>query len=211
MKIGIAHFRTIWLKEGQPEVISIIDQRHLPHRFLVEDLHSVHEMATAITEMYVRGAGLIGAATAFGMYLAALEADKTDAFDDHLLRAAELLKSTRPTAVNLVWAVNRQLEAIAKAKPGAEKISVARETAIAIADEDAESCRKIGLHGVKLIEGLSREKRGDTVNILTHCNAGWLAFVDYGSASRPFTKQPIGELRCTCGWTKQDRGTKGRI
>ncbi len=185
MKVGSTHFRTIWLKDCEPEVIGIIDQRHLPHRFIVEDLHSVYEMATAISDMHVRGAGLIGAAAAFGMYLAALEADKTDSFDEHLLRAAELLKSTRPTAVNLVWAVNRQLEAISRAKPSAEKISVARKTAIAIADEDAESCRNIGLHGVNLIEGLSREKRGDTVNILTHCNAGWLAFVDFGSALAP--------------------------
>ena len=99
--------------------------------------------------------------------------------------SAELLKSTRPTAVNLEWAVNRQTEAILKGKTNREKIRIARTTAINIAEEDADSCKKIGQHGVSIIKKLSKKKRGETINILTHCNAGWLAFVDFGSATSP--------------------------
>ena len=134
-------------------------------------------MATAIREMHVRGAGLIGAAAAFGMYLATFESD--------LEAAAKQLKATRPTAVNLAWAVERQLANLRHAANPAERRQIAFETAKEIADEDAEYCRRIGEHGVELIRQLSREKHGKPVNILTHCNAGWLAFVDYGSATSP--------------------------
>lgn len=135
--------------------------------------------------MQVRGAGLIGAAAGYGMYLAALEAADASSFEDYLQGAAMQLKSARPTAVNPEWAVRRQLMAIANAKTVEGKISVARQTAIDIADEDAASCQSIGRHGVAIIETIARKKKGDTVNILTHCNAGWLAFVDYGSATGP--------------------------
>lgn len=182
MKIQSKHFRTIWLKEENHEVISIIDQRYLPHEFVIEDLHTVNQVVEAIKEMHVRGAGLIGAAAGYGMYLAAIAADENP---DALLDAAERLKASRPTAVNLEWAVRRQLEAMSKAGNRRERISIARDTAARIADEDAEYCRRIGIHGVSVIEALSKLKKGKTVNILTHCNAGWLAFVDYGSATAP--------------------------
>lgn len=182
MKIQSKHFRTIWLKEENHEVISIIDQRYLPHEFVIEDLHTVNQVVEAIKEMHVRGAGLIGAAAGYGMYLAAIAADENP---DALLDAAERLKASRPTAVNLEWAVRRQLEAMSKAGNRRERISIARDTAAHIADEDAEYCRRIGIHGVSVIEALSKLKKGKTVNILTHCNAGWLAFVDYGSATAP--------------------------
>jgi methylthioribose-1-phosphate isomerase len=185
MKVQGAHFRTIWLKASDDRVVQIIDQRHLPHRFVIEDLSSVEETATAIKEMHVRGAGLIGAAAGFGMYFAALEAAKPGAPEEYLLQAAERLKATRPTAVNLAWAVTRQLASMQTARTAAGKISLALQTAKDIADEDAESCRMIGRHGLKLIERISRKKKGAVVNILTHCNAGWLAFVDYGSATAP--------------------------
>ena len=184
MKVQGKDYQTIWINEANPEVISIIDQRHLPHQFIVEDLHSVSELVHAIKDMHVRGAGLIGAAAGFGMYLAAIEARDNNSVD-HLLESAELLKGSRPTAVNLEWAVNRQLEAIAKGNNFSEKTKIAHETAIRIAHEDAEYCRKIGLHGVPIIEQISKKKKGKVVNILTHCNAGWLAFVDYGSATAP--------------------------
>ncbi len=137
----------------------------------------------AITEMHIRGAGLIGATAGFGMYLAALTSPQ-EVFEEHLAEAARRLIATRPTAKNLEWAVMRQLEAIAGAGTIVEKVDMARATAQRIADEDADFCRRIGEHGLRVIEAIYREKR-QPVNILTHCNAGWLAFVDYGSATAP--------------------------
>lgn len=136
------------------------------------------EMARAIREMHVRGAGLIGAAAAYGMYLATFESDD-------LTEKAAQLKATRPTAVNLAWAIDRQLKSIVAAKSAEERQRVAFQAACDIADEDAEYCRRIGEHGLKLIRNLSKKKADAPVNILTHCNAGWLAFVDYGSATSP--------------------------
>jgi len=183
MNINGKAFRSIWLKSDDEKVIQIIDQRHLPHQFIIEELETVDHMATAIKDMHLRGAGLIGAAAGFGIYLATLEAPKNDSFEQFILRAAEKLKSTRPTAVNLAWAVDKQLKAIRKGNSIQEKINIALAVANKIANEDAEHCKLIGEHGLKLIEEISQNKNGDTVNILTHCNAGWLAFVDYGSAS----------------------------
>ena len=184
MNVNGKHYRTIWVKKDNNKVIQIIDQRNLPHEFIIEDLTTVEEVAIAIKDMHVRGAGLIGAATGYGMYIAALEAPK-DTFDDYMVKAGEKLKSTRPTAVNLAWAVKRQLSAINKGKSTDDKIAIALKTANDIADEDADFCKKIGEHGLKLIEEISKKKKGDIVNILTHCNAGWLAFVDWGSATAP--------------------------
>jgi methylthioribose-1-phosphate isomerase len=172
------HYRTIWPKPGDDRVIELIDQRSLPHRFVIEEVRTVAKMASAIREMHVRGAGLIGAAAGYGMYLATLESDD-------LTAAAAKLKAARPTAVNLAWAIDRQLKNIAGAKSAQERRRVAFQTAREIADEDAEYCRRIGEHGLELIRNLSTKKNGGPVNILTHCNAGWLAFVDYGSATSP--------------------------
>lgn len=183
MNVNGKAFRTIWLKPGNEKLIQIIDQRYLPHQFIIEEIETVDQMAAAIKDMHLRGAGLIGAAAGFGMYLATLEAPKNNSFDPFILLAAEKLKSTRPTAVNLAWAANKQLNAIQKGNTIQEKINIAFDLANEIADEDAEHCRRIGEHGLKLIEEISKNKNGGTVNILTHCNAGWLAFVDYGSAS----------------------------
>jgi methylthioribose-1-phosphate isomerase len=185
MKVEGKNYRTIWFNEERPEVICIIDQRYLPHEFIVEDLHSVNEVAHAIKDMHVRGAGLIGATAGYGMYVAAMEAADKSLFDDYMYECASMLKATRPTAVNLEWAVNRQLNAISNGNTIKEKIEIAKDTAIKIADEDAESCRRIGVHGVDIIEQIGKKKKGKTINILTHCNAGWLAFVDYGSATAP--------------------------
>jgi len=185
MNIRGQHYRTIWLKPDDCRVVQVIDQRFLPHQFVVEDLKTADEVAVAIKDMHVRGAGLIGATAGFGMYLAALEACNAGNFDESLQKAAAQLKATRPTAVNLAWAVDRQLSAISKAAMPEEKIAIALDTAKEIADEDAAYCRRIGEHGLALIEQFSRTKGGKPVNILTHCNAGWLAFVDYGSATAP--------------------------
>ncbi len=187
MNVNGTHYRTIWVKEEDERVVQVIDQRFLPHRFIVEDLTNVDEAARAIKEMHIRGAGLVGATAGFGMYLAALDAPKNspEAFTAFMQAAGETLKATRPTAVNLEWAVHRQLDAMAEVPDVTEKVAVAFQTAQDIADEDADFCRRIGEHGVSIIEAISNRKNGDVVNILTHCNAGWLAFVDYGTATAP--------------------------
>jgi methylthioribose-1-phosphate isomerase len=188
VKVGGKDFRTIWLKPDDETAVQLIDQRFLPHRFVIEEVRSVEQMATAIREMHVRGAGLIGASAGYGMYLAAIDAaahPATAGIDEQLAHAAKQLKATRPTAVNLSWAVERQLKTIAEGKNATEKVALALRTARSIADEDAEYCRMIGQHGLELIRKIAEKKAGRRVNVLTHCNAGWLAFVDYGSATAP--------------------------
>jgi methylthioribose-1-phosphate isomerase len=185
VKVHGQHYRTIWPNEPDNGVIRLIDQRFLPHRFVIEEVRTVAEMARAIREMHVRGAGLIGAAAGYGMYLATLEAAAGPAFENELAAAAEQLKATRPTAVNLTWAIERQLGSIGAAEGLEAKRRAAFDTARQIADEDAEYCRRIGEHGLELIRRLSEQKGGSPVNVLTHCNAGWLAFVDHGSATAP--------------------------
>lgn len=185
MNVNGRHFRTIWLKESDPKIVQIINQQALPHKFEILDLSTVEDIRRAIKDMYVRGAGLIGAAAAYGMYLAVCEAEE-GTFDRDLLAAAEVLKNTRPTASNLAWAVDAMLSALTGGKGTmAQKEEAARREAASIADADAEFCRNIGRYGFEVIKALAEKKKGEAVNILTHCNAGWLAFVDYGSALSP--------------------------
>ena len=179
------HYRTIWLKDDDDEIVQVIDQRFLPHKFVITDLNSVDEIISAIKDMQVRGAGLIGVAAAYGMYLAALEGAEKGNLKEFITEKAGALKSSRPTAVNLEWAVNRQLTIIERGDSDEEKVALAKTTAEKIADEDAGFCKSIGIIGVKLIENISQQKNGETVNILTHCNAGWLAFTDFGTATAP--------------------------
>jgi methylthioribose-1-phosphate isomerase len=194
VKVDGKHFRTIWRKPDDERVVQLIDQRFLPHQFVIEDVRTVDQMASAIREMHVRGAGLIGASAGYGIYLAALEAADRDSFDEHLTRAAAQLMTTRPTAVNLSWAIQRQLQNIASRKTADEKVALALRTADSLADEDAEHCRMIGQHGVQLIRQIAETKHNKAVNVLTHCNAGWLAFVDYGSATAPIYAAHDGGL-----------------
>jgi methylthioribose-1-phosphate isomerase len=187
MNVNGQHYRTIWLKETDNTIIQIINQLALPHSFEISDLRTVEDVRKAIKDMYVRGAGLIGATAAYGMYLAALEAGDSS-FTADIRHSAAILKNTRPTASNLAWAVDRMLAALtdAEAAPdAAQKRETARIVAQAIVDEDADSCRRIGLHGAEIIKNIAAKKKGETINILTHCNAGWLAFVDYGTALSP--------------------------
>ncbi|MFO7606702.1 MAG: S-methyl-5-thioribose-1-phosphate isomerase [Desulfurivibrionaceae bacterium] len=184
MKINNIDYRTIWPDPANRKIIKIIDQRHLPHRLVIEDLKNVEDFARAIGEMHVRGAGLIGATAGFAMYSAILGAEP-DNVDKVLREAADKLIATRPTATNLAWAVNRQLAAVEKGGDLAAQTGIIFENAMRIADEDAEFCRRLGEHGLEIIREISRKKQGEPVNILTHCNAGWLAFVDYGSATAP--------------------------
>jgi methylthioribose-1-phosphate isomerase len=186
MKVHGKHYRTIWLKEGSESIVSVIDQRWLPHKFVIEDLKTLQEFIVAINDMHIRGAGLIGATAAYAMYITVLEYSNVNGdFDQYILDASKKIKATRPTAVNLQWAVDRQLNEISQTTSIEEMKLIAKQTAKNIADEDVDSCRKIGEFGLNLIEEISKKKNGEPVNILTHCNAGWLAFVDYGTATAP--------------------------
>jgi methylthioribose-1-phosphate isomerase len=184
MKVNGKPYRTIWQDESGSDIVKIIDQRHLPHEFVVEELASVDDFSMAIKDMHVRGAGLIGATAGYGMYMACLCAPEKN-LDDYIKESAEKLLSTRPTASNLAWAVSRQLKAINAEKGKQNKVKMALSTAQDISDEDSDFCRNIGKNGLKLIKEIAKNKKNGPVNILTHCNAGWLAFVDYGSATAP--------------------------
>ena len=185
MKINDEHYHSIWVDPKNSDTIQIIDQRHLPHDLIIEDLKTVKQTADAIREMHVRGAPLIGATAAYGMYLATLEGKSKSNLDQWLKESADLLKDTRPTAVNLAWAVDQQLALIHQEKTIDKKIDIAFSNANKIAEEDANNCALIGQFGLALIQQLSQQKNGAVVNILTHCNAGWLACVDYGTATSP--------------------------
>lgn len=185
MKINNESYRAIWLHPEDKSVVQIIDQRVLPHRFVIVDLKTVEETAVAIKEMWVRGAPLIGATAAFGMYIATLGGNSVEEVNELVERAGEQLGATRPTAVNLRWGIRRQIEAIAKGNTVEEKQKIALQTALDICEEDVEICRMIGVHGLELIEKISAKKNGEPVNILTHCNAGWIATVDWGTATSP--------------------------
>ena len=185
MLVGNKHYQSIWLDESDPSIVRVIDQQKLPFIFETRELRSVDDVFCAIEEMTVRGAQLIGATAAFGIYLATLEMNSLTNIPDHLSNAARYLISCRPTAVNLSWAVNYVLEKLNNdhsSKPLSEKALAA---AIEICEKEKENCRQIGNHGLKLIERISKKKKGEPVNILTHCNAGWLACIDYGTATAP--------------------------
>ncbi|MGL1902145.1 MAG: S-methyl-5-thioribose-1-phosphate isomerase [Fibrobacterales bacterium] len=186
MKVFGQHYRTIW--EKSELFIEIIDQTLLPHEFKIKSLRTPQDACDAISNMLVRGAGLIGATAGYGMYLACLDALPHENFDERVEGWANALKATRPTAVNLAMAVDRQLKAIEPFTQNREKVKEALHIAREIADEDAHFCESLGRHGVELIREISKKKQGETVNILTHCNAGWLAFVDFGSATAPIYK-----------------------
>ncbi|HYG89803.1 MAG TPA: S-methyl-5-thioribose-1-phosphate isomerase [Azospirillum sp.] len=180
MKVNGTAYRTIWLaKDGWS--VEIIDQTKLPHDFSVARLTTLDEAAHAIRAMLVRGAPLIGATAAYGVALA-LRADASDAALD---AACEALLATRPTAVNLRWALERMRRHL-HALPEAKRVEAAYAEAAAVADEDVAICRAIGEHGASLIrEAAKGKKPGEPVHVLTHCNAGWLATVDWGTALAP--------------------------
>ncbi|MCB0569125.1 MAG: S-methyl-5-thioribose-1-phosphate isomerase [Phaeodactylibacter sp.] len=186
MKINGTQYRTIWLKEGGPATLQAIDQRFLPHEFHIEDMRTVEEVARAIREMHLRGAPLIGSAAAYGMYLAlASPPEEVTNIWEYISQTAQLLMDTRPTAVNLAYAVGRVLAAIEKEDDVAKIPGIALQEAHKITEESVEHCRLIGEHGLEIIKDISKKKKGKTVNILTHCNAGWLACIDYGTATAP--------------------------
>ncbi|MFH2019948.1 MAG: S-methyl-5-thioribose-1-phosphate isomerase [archaeon] len=174
MLVNNKPYHTIWLENS---TIKIIDQRKLPFEFVIEELKTVEDVFTAIKDMHVRGAPLIGVTAAYGMYLACLEANE----DSDIKKYAEKLKSARPTAIDLMWAIDTMLKFIEKSS---DKIKTSLETANTICEKSLDQCSMIGTHGYKIIEEIYKKKKSP-VNILTHCNAGWLATVDYGTATSP--------------------------
>ena len=180
MRVDGRHYRTIQ-RASDGWAIEVIDQTLLPHRFRTLRLETVEQAATAIRDMHVRGAPLIGATAAYGICLAL----RADASDDGLLRSCAALNATRPTAVNLVWATGRMKDALLSL-PEDERVARAYDLADAIAEEDVQICEAIGRHGLPIVQDLYEAGgEGGAVDILTHCNAGWLATVDWGTALAP--------------------------
>jgi len=185
MLVNGTHYRTIWVNPDNKNEVCIIDQTRLPFEFVILKIDTYQRMVTAIKEMEVRGAGLIGAAGAFAVYLAVVQSKNATSFSDYIFEVALTIKKARPTAINLEWAVDRMCEAISSSTTYEELCVLAYNEACTIADEDAAFGKQVGLSGLPLIEAMSKQKNGDVVNILTHCNAGWLALVDYGTALAP--------------------------
>ena len=176
MKVNGKAFRTIWFENN---IVKIIDQTKLPHQFIIKDLKTIKDSINAIKTMEVRGAPLIGATAAYGLVLSIIE--KND--QSYLKKASEDLISSRPTAINLKWAVDRMMKKLAGVN-SKEILNIAIKEAQNICEEDVNFCKNIGLNGLKIIEEIYKKKK-DTVNILTHCNAGWLATIDWGTATSP--------------------------
>lgn len=184
MNVDGHSYRPIWMNSDDDASVKIIDQRLLPHQFVIESLTNLDDIIQAIKDMYVRGAPLIGVTAAYGVYLILLNRQKTDD-QDYLIKECKRLKDARPTAVNLKWAVDTMLDHILK-EPDAEKhLQLAKTKAAQIAENEVERCYQIGLHGAAIIKDIAHKKNDDTVNVLTHCNAGWLACVEYGTATAP--------------------------
>lgn len=186
MKIEGKHYHTIWLKEGCLDTLEMIDQRKLPFVFEVYEMKTVEQCWYAIKEMVVRGAPLIGVTAAYGMYLALISKEDED-LESHINERAKYLKSSRPTAVNLAFAIDEMVEFILKNKQAENLIEITLERAHELKANEIEYGNKIGEYGVELIEEIYKRK-GETVNILTHCNAGWLACIDWGTATAPVYK-----------------------
>jgi methylthioribose-1-phosphate isomerase len=174
--------RTIWLNEQNE--LQVINQTLLPHELKVETLQHVEDVYQAIVQMIVRGAPLIGATAAYGLWMACRDASEV-LIDHEIEKAANYLKNSRPTAVNLFICIDRMLDALKSGKNKSEKTAIALQTAHEIVAEDIEICRMIGVHGLPLIEAISKQKGDETVNILTHCNAGMMGCIRWGTISSP--------------------------
>ena len=180
MKVEGKHYRSIWFNEATSSV-EIVDQRWLPSEFRIATLNRCDQFATAIREMWVRGAPLIGATAAYGVAIEMLSDSSNQALD----RAWQILNETRPTAINLRWALDRCRNHLAPLKTDARP-KAALQLAHKMAEEDVETNRMLGVHGLDLIKEIAaRKKQSEPVRVLTHCNAGWLATVDWGTATSP--------------------------
>ena len=184
MKVDGKQMRPIWLEENS-QMVKVIDQRKLPHNLVIAELNTVNKVIEAIQDMYVRGAPLIGATGAYGVYVAAINTLGALEPEAEFITECERIKAARPTAMNLAWAVDRILVEISQVETTDEKIATAKSAAARIAELEAENCRQIGLAGLEPIKAISAKKDGKSVQVLTHCNAGWLACVEYGTATAP--------------------------
>ncbi|MFT6844137.1 MAG: methylthioribose-1-phosphate isomerase [Flavobacteriales bacterium] len=183
------HKQTIWIDQKNPGSVYTFDQRYFPHETRIVELQSTDDVAEAIKSMVVRGAPLIGVTAAYGMYLAALAYEGATLYDE-MIEAADFLNKTRPTAVNLHWAIQEQLKVVEGNKQlnHVDLASLLLENAEKLKKEDITTCSAIGDYGLSLIREISQFKGGKEVNILTHCNAGWLACIDWGTATSPIYK-----------------------
>ena len=178
MKIEGKEYRTIWF-DDKNKIVKIIDQTKLPHQFIIKDLKTVKDAINAIKTMEVRGAPLIGATAAYGLVLAILKNND----QSFLKKSSEDLINSRPTAINLKWAIDRMMKKLSGINSN-EILNIAINEANEICEEDIKFCENIGLNGLNIIEEIYNKKK-DTVNILTHCNAGWLATINWGTATSP--------------------------
>lgn len=185
MKIQNKSYRTIWLDSEEEGQVNIIDQRSLPHQLTIEPLRSLDESAAAIREMHVRGAPLIGVTAAYGMYLGLYHAAADTDWTTFIPAAIKQLQETRPTAVDLFNVLQRVQAELSGIENQEELIKVAKKLAGEVAEESVSFCHNIGLHGLKIIEDIYEKNGNKPVNILTHCNAGWMACIDYGTATSP--------------------------
>ncbi|MCP4673365.1 MAG: S-methyl-5-thioribose-1-phosphate isomerase, partial [Desulfobacula sp.] len=184
MKVDGKDMRPIWF-EKDSQTVQVIDQRFLPHKFIIKDLNSVDDTIYAIKEMVVRGAPLIGATGALGVYIALMQENNKGADDHYLIEECNRLKDARPTAMNLCWGVDRVLSMALKHGNYENRVQAVLDEALEVIEQEAVNCRKIGEYGMPIIEQISKRKNNGPVNILTHCNAGWLACIEYGTATAP--------------------------
>ncbi|MBA3010250.1 MAG: S-methyl-5-thioribose-1-phosphate isomerase [Proteobacteria bacterium] len=184
MQVDGKQMRPIWF-DMESKTVQIIDQRLLPHELVIEDLNTVDDVIRAIKDMYVRGAPLIGATGALGVYVSLVQANHKDSDTAYFEAECARIKDARPTAMNLFWGVDRVRDAVLKETSHGARVRAALAEALAVVEEEAVNCQKIGEHGLSILQEISRQKKGNTVNILTHCNAGWLACVEYGTATAP--------------------------
>ena len=184
MKANTENLRPIWL-DNDDKTVKVIDQRRLPHELVILDLKTVEDVIFAIDQMVVRGAPLIGVTAAYGVFLAVLNCPKDTVTGDYLEDECRRITEARPTAVNLAWAVQRMEKAGLTGCEITTAADKARREAAAITRFEVDNCRRIGVHGASLIEEIRSSKNRGPVNILTHCNAGWLACIEYGTATAP--------------------------
>jgi methylthioribose-1-phosphate isomerase len=184
MRVDNKDMRPIWF-EQQTQTVQVIDQRFLPHELIIKDLKTVDDTIYAIKEMVVRGAPLIGATGALGVYISLVQSSNQGADKNYFLSECNRLKEARPTATNLAWGVDRVLYRVLKHENYEKRVQAALDEALEVIEEEALNCQKIGEYGMSIIEQISKNKNGKPVNILTHCNAGWLACIEYGTATAP--------------------------
>jgi methylthioribose-1-phosphate isomerase len=189
MLVNGKHYITIWTEKNNPDIVFTIDQNLLPHKFKIVKLKSTADIISAIRDMTVRGAPLIGVTAAYGIFLAAKEAFeknlKVDKFENYISKKAELIKATRPTAVNLFNAVYNSIVVINNEKSIRKKVEAAFINAKYLSDFEINSCYRIGKYGLSIIKNILSKRKNKTLNVLTHCNAGWLGCIDFGTATAP--------------------------